>query len=327
MKKSILILIVLLLLICPLNASAKGDIYTVAEKHSYTYMDAVIPYRLLLPDDYDESKSYPMLVFFHGAGERGNDNEAQFVHCVQYIYDNMPEDCIIVVPQCPKEQQWVDAYWSLGPYSMDKTPESNELNAVYKLSRSLTEEYSVDTDRIYAAGISMGGFAVWDVMVRHNDFFAAGIAVCGGGDPTKAELLKDIPMYVFHGDVDTDVPVSGSRDTVNAIRQAGGTRLEYTEYQGWGHGVWNKAFAEPKLLEKLLSNKLSERYGSTAESSSDADSVVSISEASSDLESGDTVSDGEDGTNKVIVAVIISLAVISACAVVTVIFIKKKNKR
>lgn len=325
MKKFYTLFITFLLLLTPLSVAAKGDIYEVAEKHNYKVLDTDIPYRLLLPDDYDESKEYPMLVFFHGAGERGNDNEKQFVNCVQYIYDNVPEDCIIVVPQCPENQQWVDTPWSLGPYSIDKTPESNELNAVYKLARELSDSYSVDKERIYALGISMGAFAVWDVMVRHHDFFAAGIAVCGGGDPTKSDLLKDIPMYVFHGDVDTDVPVSGSRDTVAAIRKAGGTKIEYTEYTGWGHGIWNKAFAEPELFDKLLSHKLDERYGKPDESS-DAESSEIIDSADSNITESDAIAD-DNGVSETVI-VLICVAVILVCAAIIVfVFTKKKGEQ
>lgn len=316
--KRFFVLFVVLLLISPINVAAKENVYEVAEKHSYTNLDTVIPYRLLLPDNYDDTKDYPLLVFFHGAGERGNDNEKQFVHCVQYIYDNVPEDCIILVPQCPEQQQWVDAPWSLGPYSINKTPESNELNAVYNLSKELTKTYSVDNERIYALGISMGAFAVWDVMVRHHDFFAAGVAVCGGGDPTKAELLKDIPMYVFHGDADPDVPVSGSRDTVVAIRNAGGNKIEYKEYAGWGHGIWNMAFAEPKLFDKLLSNKLDAKYIKDE----DTTSSETYSTLSAESESGKSTANN-NFSEKIIVIVCVS--VILVCVILILIINKKKR--
>jgi acetyl esterase/lipase len=106
----------------------------------------------------------------------------------------------------------------------------------------------------------MGGFGAWDLMMRHNDYFAAGILVCGGGDLSQAEALKDTPLFVFHGDADPTVPVSGSRDVVQAIRDAGGELVQYVEYAGQGHGIWNTAFAHPGMLQELLSYKLSTRY-------------------------------------------------------------------
>ncbi len=264
MKKILAVILAFLCLATPLSVLA-ADVYEVAEKHTYTNGTTTIPYRLLLPDDYDTNGNYPMLLFLHGAGERGNDNELQFFNCIQTIYDTMPEDCIILVPQCPLNQQWVDVAFATGPYSTDSVPESNELQAVVEIVNEVTESYAVDTDRIYAAGLSMGGYGTWDLMVRHNDIFAAAIAVCGGADASKADLLKHTPLFVFHGDVDETVPVSGSRNVVNAIKAAGGTLVEYTEFTGWGHGVWNKTFQTEGLLAKLLACRLSDRYPASSD--------------------------------------------------------------
>jgi predicted peptidase len=243
-----------------------------------------LQYILAKPVDLQEGEVLPLVVFLHGAGERGNDNEKQFFHCVQYLADHMPET-IIVAPQCPEGQQWVDTPWSLGAYSIEEVPESDEMIAVMELLDELKEKYSVDTDRIYAAGISMGGFGTWDIMMRHNDVFAAGIPVCGGGDPSQAENLVDVPLFVFHGDKDDAVPVSGSRDTVQAIKDAGGTKVEYVEYAGAGHGIWNNAFATEGLLEKLLQQRLSDRIP-VEESSEEPSEDVSDTSASSDSGNG-----------------------------------------
>ncbi|MBO5870752.1 MAG: prolyl oligopeptidase family serine peptidase [Clostridia bacterium] len=316
MKKIFTFILAVVLLLMPLTANAKGNVYEVAEKHTFKNSDTVLPYRLLMPDNYDESKEYPLLVFFHGAGERGDDNELQFFHCVQYIYDNMPEDCIIVVPQCPIGNQWVDTPWSKGAYTVEKVPESNELHAVIELLNELQDKYSVDSNRIYAAGISMGGFAVWDVMIRHNNVFAAGIAVCGGGDPTKAQLLKDVPMFVFHGDADPDVPVSGSRDTVKAIRNAGGKKIEYTEYAGLGHGIWNTAFATKGLFDKLLKCKLTDRLPSNEIEVSDKSNAVSESsadenESNAENNAKDNAENDKDNTVLILVlSIILALVLI-----------------
>ena len=256
-KRLISVILALLCLVIPMNVSA----YDINEspKLTYTNSDTTLPYRLILPEDYSASKQYPLIVFFHGAGERGNDNELQFVHCVQYIRDNTPEPCIIVAPQCPTGNQWVDTPWSLGAYSTDNVPESNEMKAVIELLLKLQDEYSVDSDRIYAMGISMGGFATWDAITRHSDMFAAAIPVCGGGDPSKADILKDIPIYTFHAINDPDVPVSGTQQTVSAIKAAGGTKIFYTEYSYGAHGIWNMAFATEGLFTKLFAAKLSDR--------------------------------------------------------------------
>lgn len=326
MKKILAVLLAAILLCMPLAVSA-GDIYETAEKRTYENDDTVLPYRLILPESYDESKTYPMLVFLHGAGERGNDNELQFFHCVQYLHDNMPE-CIIVAPQCPANHQWVDTPWANGAYSIDAVPESNELIAVTELLRSLEEEFSVDSDRIYAAGISMGGFGTWDLMMRHNDYFAAGIPVCGGGDPSQGEALKDTPLYVFHGDADTAVPISGSTQTVDAIKEAGGTKVEYVIYEGAGHGIWNDAFQTAGLLDKLLAQKLSDRYPTeeSVEESSEEESAEASVEASSEAE---TVSQAEskpeeEKGNGLLIPILLAVAVLAVVAIAVVLVVKKK---
>ena len=251
--------LVLMLAVVPFGVAHAYDVNDSA-KLTYKNSDTTLPYRLILPEGYDESEEYPMIVFFHGAGERGNDNEAQFVHLVQYIYDNTPEPCIIVAPQCPTGNQWVDTPWKNGAYSADSVPESNEMRAVVELIGELQGKYTVDSDRIYAIGLSMGGFATWDALIRHNDLFAAGIPICGGGDTSKGELLKFTPIFTFHAVNDPDVPYTGTRDTVNAIRNAGGKMIEYTEYSYGGHGIWNQAIQTEGLLEKLFNCKLSDRY-------------------------------------------------------------------
>lgn len=314
MKRFIALVIAMILFTIPLTANAI-DVKTDSRKTVYTNEDTTIPFRIVVPQNYDESKSYPMLVFFHGAGERGNDNELSLFHCIQYLADNLPE-CFILVPQCPLNNQWVDTPWANGAYSVDNIPESNELKAVVEYIQSLCELYSIDTDRIYASGISMGGFATWDVMMRHNDIFAAAIAVCGGGDISKGELLKDTPMFVFHAVDDTAVPVSGSRESVKAIQNAGGTLVEYTEYTTGGHGIWNQAFATEGLLDKLLECRLSDRYPELKEESSEA--VASEEE-----------SKPEEKKSGFINARTITLAasVLIAAVVMTVAYVVKKKKK
>lgn len=232
-----------------------------------------LPYRLSLPEVYDDKFQFPLVVFFHGAGERGMENEKQLANGVQDIRDNM-QKAIILAPQCSHFGQWVDTPWEQGGYSVDEVPESDEMMAVMALVQQITETYSVDKDRIYAMGISMGGFGVWDVMVRHNDVFAAGVAVCGAGDPTKADVLKDTPMFVFHGSQDDTVPVSGSSDMVDAIQKAGGTKIQYTEYPGAGHGIWGQVFKLETLYKDINRCKLTDRYPDIFEDKGNAPAPV-----------------------------------------------------
>ena len=233
-----------------------------------------LPYRLSLPDVYEDRYQFPLVVFFHGAGERGMENEKQLTDSVQHVRDNM-QKAIILVPQCSHFGQWVDAPWEEGCYSVDEVPESDEMMAVMALVRKVMEDYSVDKDRVYAMGISMGGFGVWDVMTRHNDVFAAGVVVCGAGDPSKADLLKDTPMFVFHGSADETVPVTGATDMVSAIEKAGGTKIQYKEYGGEGHGIWGNVFRLETLYRDLSSCKLSDRYPELFQEPQDKDPAKS----------------------------------------------------
>ena len=338
MKRFIAFILTMLFLTVPLTASAKGDINEVASFNTYKNTNTVLPYRLILPDNYDDNKSYPLIFFFHGAGERGTDNTKQFVHLVQYIYDNAPEDCIIVAPQCPSADQWVDTPWINGAYSTDKVKESNEMVAVMELLEDLEIKYSVDADRIYAIGLSMGGFATWDIITRHNDVIAAAIPICGGGDPSKAELLKDTPIFTFHAINDTSVPYQGTKQTVDAIKGVGGTKIEYTQYSTGGHGIWNQAIQTKGLLEKLFKCKLSDRYPTeTSEDESDnatensgtENSGTVNGEASTDasIENSEATGENEEGGfwNATTLTLAISIAIAAIITALLSVFKKKKK--
>lgn len=260
MKRVLLIiLVVVTLMTIPFSVSAQDVKESIAEYYEDEETGLTLPYRLIIPEIYDKKYSFPLVVFFHGAGERGFENERQLDHCVQQIADNMPK-AIILVPQCSHKGQWVDTPWEDGSYSTDEIPESDELEAVMSLVGQIMQDYSIDKETVYAMGISMGGFAVWDVMIRHNDVFAAGVAVCGAGDPSKAEILKDTPMFVFHGTADDAVPVSGSTDMVEAIQAIGGTKAQYTEFYGAGHGIWGQVFNMRDLYSGIKKCKLSDHY-------------------------------------------------------------------
>ncbi len=318
-------MLALLCLAMPLTALAKGDVKQVAEKKTFTNDDTVLPYRLLMPENYDETKSYPMIVYFHGAGERGNDNELQLVNCVQYMYDNLPEDCIIVAPQCPVDNQWVDTPWGNGTYSAENVPQSNEIHAVAELIDELKGTYSIDSNRVYAVGMSMGGFAVWDIITRYNHVFAAAVPICAAGDPSKAEVLKDTPLFVFHGAYDMVVPVSGSRDTVEAIKNAGSTVIEYKEYELGDHHVWDQAIAEVGLLDKLLKCNLSSRPTVTTPQTSEPTSEATTDESVTTSDNKSNVSDGENDNSTTTIVIVVVGAVLLLAVVAVVVILKKKK--
>ena len=213
------------------------------EKKVYTKEYFNLNYRLYIPENI-EYEQVPMIVFLHGAGERGDDNETQLVNAILEPFKN-PEskfyDSVILAPQCPVYSRWVDYDWSLGNYSTDEVVETAELKMLAELIKETSENLNIDKLRIYIIGLSMGGYGAWDMLVRHADIFAAGVPICGGGDPSKGEFLSDMPIFTFHGSKDSVVSVENTREMVNAINSFNKGNIIYVEYEGMDHGIWNDA--------------------------------------------------------------------------------------
>lgn len=223
---------------------------------SYTSTDAngiTIPYRLYVPTDYDSSKSYPMLLFMHGYGERGSDNYIQLKNNTGIITNLLQQasqyPCIIIVPQCPNTTRWVATDYNVPAYSLDTTPISDAVKAVMEIVGQVNTSYNIDQTRKYITGISMGGFATWDILMRYPNMFTAAVPVCGGGDPTKASRIKAMPIWMFHGDQDSSVPYQASQNMYNALVAAGSTKAKFTLYPGAEHvNAWLNAYSDPTLL-------------------------------------------------------------------------------
>ncbi|MEO1625165.1 MAG: carboxylesterase family protein, partial [Bacteroidota bacterium] len=222
----------------------------------------VFPYRILFPKDYNKSQKYPLVLFLHGAGERGNDNESQLVHGVKTFLegenrDNFP--CIVLAPQCPKESYWssVTVDRSQYPVTLDfdyKRDATHPLAMTIELLKKLTKEEAVDPDRVYITGLSMGGMGTMEALYRHPELFAAAASVCGGGQAEAFDKrYGSIPLWLFHGDVDGVVKVEQSRELFTHF-QATGLDVRYTEYPGVNHNSWENAYAEKDLLPWLFSH-------------------------------------------------------------------------
>ncbi len=218
-------------------------------KGIYTGIDGTLPYRLLKPD-VNGNSTYPLVVFFHGAGERGNDNEAQIKHIQELFLDpnnRKKYPCYVLAPQCARGEMW--SQFENGGV-ITKNPGKSMALAIALIEELITSE-SIDRSRIYVTGVSMGGFATWDIIARFPGRFAAGIQICGGGDATKAPTISHVPLWVFHGSRDEVVLPRHSRQMVDALRRVGGTP-RYTEYQHVGHNCWVNAYREPELLPWLF---------------------------------------------------------------------------
>ena len=223
-------------------ASAQDEFEALFESRKHQAKNGhELNYRLMSPEKIEEGQSYPLVLFLHGAGERGDDNAAQLVHVVEELAT--PEmrkrnPCFVLAPQCPEGQKWVEIDWSKPTSTMPEEP-SKPLGATSEVIDTLLESLPVDPDRIYVCGLSMGGYGTWDCVQRWPDRFAAGIPICGGGDPAYAERFTNVPIWVFHGDADRAVPVRRSREMVAKLKELNGNVI-YTEYPGVGHDSWTQ---------------------------------------------------------------------------------------
>jgi predicted peptidase len=215
-----------------------------------------LTYRLLKPADYDPKQEYPLVLFLHGAGERGSDNERQLVHGIRDFAK--PEvrtmyPCFLVVPQCPANEKWSDVDWGAEKHQQPGRP-SEPMLLTLELLEALRKEFRIDARRIYITGLSMGGYGTWDVLVRRPELFAAAVPVCGGGDEAQAGVIAKIPIWAFHGAKDQAVRVERSRNMVAALKKAGGNP-RYTEYPDVGHDSWVPAYRDPELYSWLFAQK------------------------------------------------------------------------
>jgi len=213
-----------------------------------------LPYRIYLPPKMPLTP-VPVVLFLHGAGERGDDNQVQIKHGVSDIisWSKNNEPAIVIAPQCPKDRKWAEVDWSKLSHTMPAEISFAMKMALEILDR-VAKDYPADSRRLYITGLSMGGYGTWDVIQRLPAKFAAAIPVCGGGDSAGAPVFKDLPIWAFHGDADSAVPVARSRDMVAALKACGST-VKYTEYPGVGHNCWTQTYANSEVLKWLFSQR------------------------------------------------------------------------
>lgn len=229
---------------------------TLGEFGFFTYEGTrgTIQYRVHIPEG--GSKGAPVILFMHGAGERGDDNCLQLRAALPVFAKCNPEvkSAVIIAPQCPRYEKnnpeeegfWVLSPWGVGNYDATKVEESWELETVVELLKYELKKLEADEDRVYVMGLSMGGFATWDLISRHGELFAAAMPICGGADPANAEKIKDIPIRTFHGDVDESVPVSATRGMAEALSPIAAD-FKYIEFPGTNHWSWDPACSYPGI--------------------------------------------------------------------------------
>lgn len=221
-------------------------------------------YQVFVPSNWNRHEKWPVILFLHGAGERGDDGVFQtdvgIGHAIRQNAARFP--FVIVMPECRKEKFWTDA--------------EMEAQALATLERSI-KEFHGDSNRVYLTGLSMGGYGTWDLAAKYPHRFAAYVPICGGihgpenfpqigaalaKDPKitdpyaeTARRIGSTPVWIFHGDADPAVPVEESRKIYAAL-QAEHASVKYTEYPGVPHNSWDKAYAEPELVPWLLQQHL-----------------------------------------------------------------------
>ena len=219
-------------------------------------------YRMLLPENFDPAKKYPVLLFLHGSGERGNDNEAQLMHGGKmFLRTDVRRDfpAIIIFPQCPKDDFWANVKFGDGinadRFGFQKGGKPGKaMKLLIGLLADLKSKNYTAKDQFYVGGLSMGGMGTFELLRRKPKIFAAAFAICGGDHVENVKKYKNTPIWVFHGGKDTTVPLKKSEIVVNELKRLGGD-VKFTIYPEAGHNSWDSAFAEPELLPWIFSHK------------------------------------------------------------------------
>lgn len=196
-------------------------------------------YLLFLPDGYGEKQHrWPMILFLHGAGERGSYLKKVKIHGPPKIVENRKNFPFIVVsPQCPTGDWWTE-----------------KVELLINLLDDIVARHDVDTERIYLTGLSMGGYGTWALASAYPARFAAIAPICGGGKRFMASRLNDVPVWAFHGAKDKIVPLKESEEMVNAVKARGGD-AELTVYPDAGHNSWTATYDNQGLYDWFLSHR------------------------------------------------------------------------
>lgn len=251
--------IVTALLLLAVAAGGFAQSFPSFEKKEFLKGGDTLRYRVEYPLNYDAGKKYPMVVLMHGAGERGNDNEAQLVWGGSLFADSAVRakfPAIVLFPQCGADDFWANLNYvptdSLRFHMRSDSAPKKAMGLVIQLLDEFAASGTVDTKRIYVGGLSMGGMGTFELLWRKPGFFAAAFPICGAGDPGKVSVYaRKFPIWVFHGGADPVVPVGNSHLMVAALKAAK-ANVSYSEYPGVGHDSWKNAFAEPQLLPWLF---------------------------------------------------------------------------
>jgi len=214
----------------------------ITEHHIYnsnTVEDISLEYLIYLPDDYNENlqESFPLVLFLHGAGERGRDLELIKKHGIpKRINEGKEFPFIVLAPQCP-----TSGWWNFDEY----------IFSLIKMVDGVIEMYNVDKARIYGTGLSMGGFGILSLAMQNPKIFSAIVPICGGANINKLKILNKLPMWLFHGEKDDVYPPESSSLIYKMLRKDN-PNIKLTIYHDLGHDCWTKTYENDKMFEWLL---------------------------------------------------------------------------
>ncbi|MFM7108024.1 MAG: dienelactone hydrolase family protein [Planctomycetaceae bacterium] len=217
----------------------------------------VFRWRLLRPARVEPGVRYPVVLFLHGAGERGSDNRAQLKYLPAWLAEPALRErhpCLLVAPQCRVDHTWVEVAWDDPRSTPQAAAPTTDLAAAIAALDAVIAAEPADPDRVLLTGLSMGGYGTWDLAARMPERFAAIAPICGGGDEATAPRFAKLPTWAFHGADDRVVPPGRSRSMIEALRAAGGTP-RYSELEGVGHDSWTPAYRDPAVLDWLFAQR------------------------------------------------------------------------
>ena len=259
MKYLQLIMLTLLITAAQLHAQDLSNY----NKGTYVKGNDSIHYQVLLPENFDESQKYPLLIFLHGSGERGSDNEKQLTHGGKLFLDSALRrkfPAIVVFPQCPENDRWtaverIPGEKGKNAFAFKKGGKPTAtMQALVKMTDDFLKRPFVDRKQVYVGGLSMGGMGTYELLRRKPKTFAAAFAICGGDNLANVKRYKHVPLWIFHGGKDDVVSPELSKEIADHLKVIG-KEVKFTLYADDNHNSWDSAFAEPQLLPWLFSHK------------------------------------------------------------------------
>ncbi len=253
MKK--IFLAVIILCACVSAVAQEADY----EYRTFTSADGkTLNYRLLTPDEEAKGKKFPLVVFLHGAGQKGDDNEKQLINGGEMFLNPVNREkypAFVIFPQCPEGEWWT---WDRKPKNFDTLTYSEELNPSLRMVKEVIDEHlalsEVDKSRIYLIGYSMGAVGIYDLVAHYPDMFAAAVPMAGAIAPGHLEKARKTAFRIFHGDIDPTVPVKCSRRVYKELRKAG-IKVEYIEMPGGKHSICKEAYGRDDFMSWIFKQK------------------------------------------------------------------------